>query len=96
MSFPSTFTGDVIRPGDEGYAEANKRWSKLSERNAKLVVFPKGVKDVVTAVRWAVVSSTELVVKSGSALFTLIEVSLRMDQVVDTTWPAPRPRIKAW
>ena len=61
---PSSFRGDIVRPGDKAYAEANKRWSKLSERDAGLILYPRDEADVVTAVKFAVSQSIELVIKS--------------------------------
>ena len=63
-AIPSSFRGDITRPGDAGYTAANERWSKLSERNAGLILYPRDEADVVTAVQFAVSQNIELVIKS--------------------------------
>ena len=65
-ALPLSFKGDVVQPGDSGYVQAIKRWSKLSERNARLVLYPKDEEDVVAAVKFGVANHVELVVKGES------------------------------
>lgn len=64
--FPTAFRGDLLRPGDPGYADARTIFNlRLSHWDPGLIVRPTDVDDVVTAVRYAAQSGTPLAVKSG-------------------------------
>lgn len=60
------FEGEIIRPGDASYEDASKRWSKLIERKAGLVVHPANTSDVAKAVKFAVGGGQQVVIKGAS------------------------------
>lgn len=64
LSLRASLKGDILQPGDDGYDSSLKRWSKLSERRAGLVAYPKDVEDVVSVVNFSTRNHVELVVKS--------------------------------
>lgn len=63
--------GDLVLPSDPGYAEGLKRWSKLSEKSAGMIVFPRTEEDVVKAVGFAIQHQLEIAVKGESSFWTL-------------------------
>jgi hypothetical protein len=64
--FPTSFKGVVLRPQDEGYAEArtipNARWV---DRTPALIVRATDADDIVTAVNYAVEKDVSIAVRSG-------------------------------
>ncbi|MGW1783725.1 FAD-binding oxidoreductase [Streptomyces sp. NPDC002143] len=64
--FPSTFKGVVLRPGDDGYAEARKiPNARYGHRVPALIARVTDVDDVITAVNYAVEKDISVAVRSG-------------------------------
>ena len=61
----ATFTGDIVRPSDEGYDEARRVWNAMIDRRPGLIVRPTSVDDVVTALRFGRDSGLMIAVRSG-------------------------------
>lgn len=61
----SQIDGRVIRPGEEGFAEATQIWNAMVAKTPAVVVQPKTVEDVVTAVETAGENGMELSIKGG-------------------------------
>jgi FAD/FMN-containing dehydrogenase len=57
--------GDVIRPGDEGYAAARALWNAAHDRRPELIVRCAGVADVIASLRFARSQSLEVAVRGG-------------------------------
>ena len=51
-TFPETFAGEVVRPGDGGYDAARAVWNGMVDRRPAIVVRPANADDVATAVRF--------------------------------------------
>lgn len=64
------FSGDLILPSHRDYRDALKRWSKLAERPAALVAFPRGEQDVASVIRYAVEQGLEIAVKGEQCIVT--------------------------
>lgn len=64
--FPSSFRGAVVRPGDEGYAEARKiPNARHDDRHPAIIARCSDADDVVTAVRYAIEKDTPIAIRSG-------------------------------
>jgi FAD/FMN-containing dehydrogenase len=64
--FPATFTGPTFRPDDEGYGAVRAIWNmRLDDEHPALVVRPRHVDDVVTAVRYAAEKDIAVAIHSG-------------------------------
>lgn len=64
--FPTAFSGPVFRPGEVGYTEVRSIWNmRTDDAHPALVVRPRDVDDVVTAVRYAAARGIGLAVHSG-------------------------------
>jgi FAD/FMN-containing dehydrogenase len=64
--FPSSFKGPVVRPGDDGYAEAREIPNALwVDRTPSVIVRATDAEDVVTAVNYAVSKDIKIAVRSG-------------------------------
>ncbi len=61
----SRIDGRVIRPGEEGFAEATQIWNAMVAKTPAVVVQPTTVDDVVTAVETARENGMELSIKGG-------------------------------
>lgn len=59
------FAGDIIPKGHPDYAKAIARWSLTSERDAKVVVYPKNEESVSVTIKWAISRKYPLAVKGG-------------------------------
>lgn len=59
----SSIKGDLILPSDEYYTEAIKRWSKLAEKPAGAVLYPKEEGDISQAINFAVVHNVDIAIK---------------------------------
>ncbi|CAM1501168.1 Fc.00g103300.m01.CDS01 [Cosmosporella sp. VM-42] len=57
--------GQVLEPGDPGYDESLKRWSKACEQKAAVVVKPTCTEEVSIAVRFAAMNQISLAVCGG-------------------------------
>src|SRR5215510_5614921 len=64
--FPSSFKGEVVRPGDDGYPEARKipnaRWD---DKHPALIARCADQDDVVTAVQYANEQGEPIAIRSG-------------------------------
>lgn len=60
----SEVRGPVLRPGEEGYAEAVTGFNLAALRTPDVVVVASGADDVVTAVRWASATGTPVAVQA--------------------------------
>lgn len=58
-------TGEVVRPGDEGYEAARLGWNRLYSRYPAVIVFCGDAQDVVNAVEWARTEGVALRARSG-------------------------------
>jgi hypothetical protein len=56
--------GEVLLPGDEGYARETAGWNLLVEHNPSLVVVPFTPEDVAMAVRFAAAESLPVAVQA--------------------------------
>jgi FAD/FMN-containing dehydrogenase len=64
--FPSSFRGAVVRPGDEGYAEARKiPNARHDDRHPAIIARCADADDVVTAVKYAVEKDVAIALRSG-------------------------------
>jgi FAD/FMN-containing dehydrogenase len=63
--FPRTFSGPMFRPGDHGYGEVRSIWNMRRDAHPALVVRPRDVDDVVTAVRYAAARGMPVAIHSG-------------------------------
>jgi FAD/FMN-containing dehydrogenase len=64
--FPSSFRGAVVRPGDEGYAEARKiPNARHDDRHPAIIARCSDADDVVTAVRYAIEKDAPIAIRSG-------------------------------
>ena len=64
--FPATFTGPTFRPDDEGYGAVRAIWNmRRDDEHPALVVRPRHVDDVVTAVRYAAEIDIAVAIHSG-------------------------------
>jgi FAD/FMN-containing dehydrogenase len=64
--FPSTFRGQIFRPGDDGYADARVVWNaRLADDEPTLIARAADIDDVITVVGYAAQQGIGLAVKSG-------------------------------
>jgi FAD/FMN-containing dehydrogenase len=63
--FPATFTGPILRPSDVGYSDARTIWNMRRDAFPALVVRPRDVDDVVTAVLYAAEKQIPVAIHSG-------------------------------
>jgi FAD/FMN-containing dehydrogenase len=63
--FPVEFSGPIFRPGDEGFSDVRSIWNMRSDEHPALVVRPRNVDDVVTAVRYAAARGVSVAIHSG-------------------------------
>lgn len=64
--FPASFKGPVVRPGDEGYAEARKiPNARHDHRHPAIIVRALDADDVVTAVNYAVEQDITIALRGG-------------------------------
>ncbi|WP_319457051.1 MULTISPECIES: FAD-binding oxidoreductase [unclassified Mycobacterium] len=64
--FPTTFRGELFRPGDPGYADARTIFNmRLGHWEPGLIARAADVDDVVTVVRYAADAGTPLAVRAG-------------------------------
>lgn len=61
-----SFKGDIVDPSSPDFEQALKRWSKLSERKASVVVYPTSTEDVVAALKYARANQLEVAIKGMS------------------------------
>ncbi len=64
-AFKTSFTGDLVTPGDDGYEKAITRWAKNAARKAAIVAFVKDAKDVSRAVAYARQAKLPIAIKGG-------------------------------
>lgn len=60
-----SIAGSIIEPGDVGYDEAHSVWNAMIDKRPAAIVRPRGVADVVAAVRFAREASMEIAVRGG-------------------------------
>ena len=60
-----TLGGDVVAPADSDYDEARRLWNAVHDRRPAVVVRPRTIADVATAIRFAREHDLELAVKAG-------------------------------
>ncbi len=60
-----TAGGDVVAPADSDYDEARRLWNAVHDRRPAVVVRPRTIADVATAIRFAREHDLELAVKAG-------------------------------
>ncbi len=58
-------TGRVIRPGDDGYADASAGWNRLFTHRPAAIVFAQDTADVVNALTWARLQGVPVRARSG-------------------------------
>ncbi|KAI6778701.1 6-hydroxy-D-nicotine oxidase-like protein [Emericellopsis cladophorae] len=58
-------SGSVLVPGDEGYEDSLKRWSKTAEKRAKVVVKTSNASEVSTAIKFAVENGIPMTAAGG-------------------------------
>ena len=58
-----TIQEDIIIPGDQGYHDSLKRWSKLAQKSAGAVAFVKTNKDVLQVIDYVVKNNIDLAIK---------------------------------
>jgi FAD/FMN-containing dehydrogenase len=63
--FPAEFSGPIFRPGDQGFSEVRSIWNMRRDAHPALVVRPRNVDDVVTAVRYAAARGVPVAIHSG-------------------------------
>src|SRR4051794_32760826 len=64
--FPSSFKGPVLRPGDEGYADARRiPNARHDDRKPALIARAIDAEDVVTAVRYAAEHDLDIALRGG-------------------------------
>ncbi|MHB8695684.1 MAG: FAD-binding oxidoreductase [Solirubrobacteraceae bacterium] len=64
--FPSSFKGPVVRPGDDGYAEAREIPNALwIDRTPAMIARATDVEDIVAAVNYAIAKDIKIAVRSG-------------------------------
>jgi FAD/FMN-containing dehydrogenase len=68
-SLRDTFTGDLIRPGDEGYEEARKIWNGAIDKRPGLIARCRSTQDVVAAVNFARDNQVAFAVRGGGHSF---------------------------
>lgn len=61
----TTFTGQLLRPGDAGYDEARKVHNGLIDKRPALIARCRGVADIVDAVKVARDRKLEVAVRGG-------------------------------
>ena len=59
------FRGALLRPGEEGYAEARRVWNGVFDRHPALIARCAGTDDVVRAVRYAREHDLPIAVRGG-------------------------------
>jgi FAD/FMN-containing dehydrogenase len=59
------FSGDVLRPGDRGYAAARRVWNGSVDHRPALIVRPRTAKDVATTLLNAREAGMEIAVRGG-------------------------------
>ncbi|RDX53253.1 FAD-binding domain-containing protein [Lentinus brumalis] len=64
-TFKTSFKGDLLTPGDEGYESAIARWAKNAARKAAVVAFAKDAEDVSRAVTYARQAKLPIAIKGG-------------------------------
>jgi FAD/FMN-containing dehydrogenase len=64
-SLGEAFSGEVVLPHDPGYDEARAVWNGMADRRPALVVRPRGVDDVVAALRFAREQDLLIAVRCG-------------------------------
>jgi FAD binding domain len=63
--FTAVFSGQVLRPGDEGYEDARKVHNGLIDKRPALIARCRGTADVVDAVNFARMHGLEVAVRGG-------------------------------
>jgi FAD/FMN-containing dehydrogenase len=53
QSLRSTFVGDLLQPGDDGYNEARRIWNASIDKHPALIARCSGTRDVIAAVNFA-------------------------------------------
>jgi len=61
----ATFGGEVILPADAGYDQARRVWNGMIDRRPALVVRPRSVTDVVSAIRFGREHDLALAIRGG-------------------------------
>src|SRR5262245_5563959 len=64
-TFRKSLSGEVVRPGDQGYDYGIFRWTDNSVRPASYVVFPRSAEDVSKAIRFGKDEGLELAICGG-------------------------------
>ncbi|KAG8906640.1 hypothetical protein FRB99_006428 [Tulasnella sp. 403] len=64
-AFRSALSGEVVRPGEDGYDLGIRRWSDNVQQPAQFVVFPKTNEDVSAAVKFATANNIEISICGG-------------------------------
>lgn len=64
-TFKKSLSGEVVRPGEQGYDFGIFRWTDTSVRPASYVVFPKSAEDVSKAVIFGRNAGLELAICGG-------------------------------
>ena len=64
-SLKSSFNGDIVTSDHPDYQKAIARWAANSQRNAKLIAFPKDISAVSTIIKWAVSNNVPIAIKCG-------------------------------
>ena len=59
------FRGDLVKPDDDGYDDAIKRWAANAARRASLVAFVKDEEDVVLAIKYARDNGLPIAIRGG-------------------------------
>ncbi|KAH9850079.1 FAD-binding domain-containing protein [Lenzites betulinus] len=65
QTLKSTFKGDVLTPGDDGYDQALSRWARNAARPAAVVAFVKDAEDVSAAILYAKQNGLPIAIKGG-------------------------------
>src|SRR5688572_3070667 len=65
QTLQSTLRGQLIRPGDEAYAQACKIYNGMIDRHPALIVRCVDVADVITAVNYARNNGMPLAIRGG-------------------------------
>jgi len=65
QQFRTTFRGELIRPGEEGYENARKIWNASVDKHPGIVARCLGVADVVAAVNFARENELLVAVRGG-------------------------------
>jgi FAD/FMN-containing dehydrogenase len=65
QDFKASLRGALLRPGDDGYADARKVWNGMIDKHPALIVRCTGVADVLSAVRFARSHNLLVAVRGG-------------------------------